>query len=371
MQDILTEIQTLRFGRMPSIDRRNTSRYCVIVYEEDGSKTAYCFGVPLYDRESRRLVDLRFRKTEAGVEANGSNVHITVADTLTLQNREGECRITLPGRCEEIEERRLTFPGMHMHPTLNGVVCRAAGGCRFRLTAPRPFMDVRANDKAFSLMQSGFQPFVTVSVIGTTNQRGEVTAPAALFYEKLTESDYQLTLTPAEADGGVLAEINLYEPKLFQDTTVESRNPGVNNAFGSAAFIGRTPSYGEQWLYMRLDTTGIASLLDRPLSHAALYFPRHDTGAVPLTAFRVSARFCSFGSNWSNKIDSSERLTESTLRPGYHRLDVTGLIVDSSSGQLTESEGLILRTKGAANAFSAVSTGDSHYAPPILEVHFR
>lgn len=371
MQDILNEIQSLRGGKPLSIDRRNTSRHGVVVFENDGSKTAYCFGVPLYNAETRRLVNLRFERTQVGTTATGSNAHITVDDALTLQNREGVCRMSLPGRCLTQTERELAFPGLRMRPTINGVVCRATGDSRFRLTAPRPFMGLRANNKAFSLMQSDFQPFVTVSCIGTVNGDGKVTAPAVLAYEKLTESDYQLTISPVKAGSDVLYEINLYEPKLFQDTTVESRNPGDNNAFGSTAFIGRTALYGEQWLYARLDTSWIASLLDHPIEQAVLYFPRHDAGEMPLTAFRVSARFCSFGSNWSNKIAAEAMLAASTVRPDYHRLDVTDLVLDPGSRYLTESEGLILKPAGAADGFSAITTGDSHYAPLIFAIRFR
>ena len=43
----------------------------------------------------------------------------------------------------------------------------------------------------------------------------------------------------------------MYERKLFLDTTVESKNIDVNNAFGSIAFIGNTDIFGEQWLYSR------------------------------------------------------------------------------------------------------------------------
>ena len=375
MHSILKEIQSLRDNQPLSIDHRNTNRYRVVVFEKDGTKTAYCFGVPIYNNETRRLVDLQFYQNQSGFRATGSNAKITVSDTLTLQNNEGTCHISLPGKCLHFDKKQLAFQNLSICATTNGVLFRATcpkeGYC-FLLSTNRPFLNVRANNKAFSLMENDFQPFVTVSCIGTVSNGGQVIAPANITYEKLTESDYQLSIFPTSPQSiEVEYEINLHEQKLFQDTTVESDNPKVNNAFGCTAFIGNTPSYGEQWLYSRLDTSRISQLLDHPINKAVLHFPMHDIGEVPLSAYRVSARFCSFGSNWSNKIAESTLLANTTVQGNYQHLDITNLTVDLNTRYLTNSDGLILKTKVKGSGFSAIATGDSYYAPQILEVNFR
>lgn len=87
-----------------------------------------------------------------------------------------------------------------------------------------PFWTVRANDQCFALMQEDFRPFVTISAIGTAGLEQEVIAPARIDYQKQTDQTYELTLTPLSPMGTyVLLEANLHEPKLFQDTTVESK----------------------------------------------------------------------------------------------------------------------------------------------------
>ena len=73
----------------------------------------------------------------------------------------------------------------------------------------------------------------------------------------------------------ILFEINLYERKLFLDTTVESKNIGVNNAFGSIAFVGDTEQFGEQWLYSRPAFSLISELYEKSLNYAVLHIPKY------------------------------------------------------------------------------------------------
>ena len=93
-------------------------------------------------------------------------------------------------------------------------------------------------------------------------------------------------------------------------------------------------------------------------------------GSCALSAFGLTARFCSFGSNWENKIQAADELTTASTGGAYQNLDITRLITDNA-GFLKHSEGLILRPKEKNGGFSAVSTGDSYFAPQILEVNFR
>ena len=97
--------------------------------------------------------------------------------------------------------------------------------------------------------------------------------------------------------------------------------------------------------------------------------PNHNHNNVELECFRVSARFCSFGSNWENKISASTYITDSSINSKYQSINLTDLVTDKF-GNLTRSDGFIVRTKNKNSGFSVVSTGDSYYAPQILEINF-
>ena len=99
--------------------------------------------------------------------------------------------------------------------------------------------------------------------------------------------------------------------------------------------------------------------------------PKFNQSKVELSAYKVSARFCSFGSTWDNKIPGETPVSDSSSKSGYQRLDFTSLLVDSRTKTITKSEGLILKPKIKGLGFSAIATGDSYLAPQIMEVNFR
>lgn len=80
VQSVFEEIRQLRGGLPMAIDRGNTNRYRVLVSEKDGSTTAYYFSTPIYNKKSRRLIDLALRETPQGLRAVGSNAEITVSE---------------------------------------------------------------------------------------------------------------------------------------------------------------------------------------------------------------------------------------------------------------------------------------------------
>ena len=66
MKSILDEIKQLRNAEHLNIDRNNTNRYRVIVNEKDGTKTSYYFSTPIYNIQTRNIVDLKFRQNGNG-----------------------------------------------------------------------------------------------------------------------------------------------------------------------------------------------------------------------------------------------------------------------------------------------------------------
>lgn len=376
MVSVLNEIVKLRNGAPIAIDYRNNNRYRVVIQEMNGTKTAYYFSTPVYNIRTRQAVDLKFHKKDSLAYSVGSNANITISDQVRLENAEGACSVSLDGFVSFLSVRELKCGNNRLFPAVNGMMymisCQGNLPFSFDLEVSKPFMEVRGNDKYFSLMSEAFRPFVTVSCIGTAAMGGDVIAPAKISYQKITDRKYRLTVMPCSPLGKwVMLEINLYEAKLIQDTTVESANPQTNNAFGSSAFIGNTTEFGEQWLYSRPDFAKMSELADKRILKAIVHLPKFNRANVELSAFQVSARFCSFGSNWDNKIAASVAVSDSVTGNGYQDIDITGLLADPRTGMLTRSEGIILKSRVKGSGFSAIATGDSYYAPQIYEIHFR
>lgn len=348
---VFSMIRSLRGGQDFTVDPNNRNRYCVLVKEPYG-RTAYCFSTPIYELQSRKLVNLQFTPTEEGDVFQGSHGCITVkGNQVVLKNDNGTVYMTLP-------------PNVQLHPTMNGVAVTATTSAKkpfvkVKLRVDKPFFQIRANEKYFAFMQEEFRPFASLSAL----------CMAKVTYEKLNEEEYVVTIF-GESSGQVCFEINLYEPKLFQDTTVESKHPEENNAFGSVAFLGRTEEFGEQWLYSRPDFSKISEFYRVPIQQVLLHLPRYGLEETGLSVFAPQARFCSFGSNWNNKIPYVA--VDATLVAGkeYCTIDITPLVVDGPERSLRHVEGLILKPSRVGDGFAAVATGDNYDRPQVLEIRY-
>lgn len=376
MQSVLGEISKLRRGSPIIIDYHNSNRYRLVVQESNGTKTAYYFSTPIYSRRTRKMIDVKFQSNGDAIFSTGSNTNITVSRNVLIENAEGSCSIELSQNCNLISSQKVRCGSMVLIPTTNGVAFKCAlktnEKATFTIEVGQPFLNVRANDRCFALMKERFRPFVVFSCIGTVDTSGDVIAPAKIEYQKLTDRRYRIAFfSTSPLAQSVLFEANLYENKLFQDTTVESMNPSTNNAFGSVGFIGNSSAYGEQWLYTRLDYSRIPEIMDKRIQKAVLHMPKLNQSKVEFSAYKVSARFCSFGSNWNNKIPGETPVSDSSSQNGYQSLDFTSLLIDGRTKTITKSEGLILKPKVKGSGFSVIATGDSYLAPQIMEINFR
>lgn len=376
MQSVLGEIAKLRNGSPIIIDYHNSNRYRLVVQENNGSKTAYYFSTPIYNRRTRKMIDIKFQLNGDTVYSTGSNTNITITNGVLMKNAEGSCEITLPQKTSFVSSQEAHCGNIVLLPTANGVALKCAvknnEKYSFVVDIGQPFLNVRANDRCFALMKERFRPFVVFSCVGSIDATGNVISPAKIEYQKLTDKRYQIAVSATSPLAKyVLFEANLYENKLFQDTTVESMNPSMNNAFGSIGFIGNTSLYGEQWLYSRLDYFIISEIMDKRIQKAVLHMPKLNQSNIELSAYKVSARFCSFGSNWDNKIPGEIPVSDSFSKSGYQSFDVTSLLVDDRTKTITKSEGLIIKPKIKGAGFSAIATGDSYLAPQIMEINFR
>ncbi len=170
-----------------------------------------------------------------------------------MENAEGSCAIELAKKPTFVSKQEVYFGSNVIIPTTNGIAmkCNARGNEKISFTVEvgQPFWRVRVNDRCFAIMRKRFRLFVVFSCIGSLDSAGNVIAPARMEYKRLADKKYRITVSATSPLAqSVLFEGSLYENKLSQDTTVESKNPSVNNAFGSVGFTGNTSMYGEQWL---------------------------------------------------------------------------------------------------------------------------
>ena len=277
---------------------------------------------------------------------------------------------------------------IRVEPTLNGIAVEASmqGGepFTFEMRTTEAFERIKSNSKYIAFMREQFAPFFVISTLyarenGSGKKRGLSINLATAYFVPKPFTPFQLErvsdrtyLVHVEASTRkahtLLFEINLYEGKFFQDTTVESRSPSRNNCYGSVAFLGQTLMLGEQWLYTKTSRKKVFDIERMPIRYVRMYIPIFEKGKNPLTAFLPRARFCSFGSNWKNKIACGDQLTVSESIDGYYRLDLTALLTDPKTHCLRRSEGVVLRNMPGHEDCSVIATGDCCYAPQILEV---
>lgn len=372
MRSVVEEIFKLRNGTPVTVDRHNGNRYRLVVSEEDGSKTAYYFSAPIYNLQSKKLIDMSFIQNSDAICAVGSHADITVSDVLLMKNHEFGVSVKLPQRAALLSSKEVCSGAWTMYPTTNGVAIKCPAGSSFIIETNQTHLNIRTNDRCFALMKEAFMPLFVVSCIGALDATGNVISPAKLDYQQVTDKTYRVVVSAMDPLAhSVFFEMNLYENKLFQDTTVESVNYLMNNAFGSVGFIGRSCAYGEQWLYSKPDYARMTEMLDKRIDKVILHIPVFNQNNAELSAFKATARFCSFGSNWNNKIARGRLVAESMTANGYKSLDITDLVVEPHTQTLARTDGLILKSKTKGNGFVVVSTADSSYAPQILEIRYR
>jgi len=376
MDSGLHDICHLRSGRPLSIDLQNRNRYRLIVQEKDGSKTAYCFSTPIYNKETGKLLDHCFRKEGSGVSLIGSNSKIFVDEDIFMQNEAGFCRIRIPQIPKLNIGKEIRCGSDAIFPTTNGVALKLCidklGSAAINISPGVPLLEHKENGKYFALLTDRFHPFLTASCIGTLDATGRVIAPASMAYQQQPDQSYRLTISSANDCGKyVLVECNLYEAKLFQDTTVESAHPKENNVFGGITWLGKTEQFGEQWLYTRPDYSRIPDLMDKRICGVQLHLPRYCTNITCLLAFQVASRFCSFGSTWGEKVPSGPLVISSVPNGTYETLDLTKCFTNTEAKTFTYSDGVVIRANKDALGYMSAATADSCYAPQIMEINFR
>lgn len=374
MISILQNITHLRNGNAPALSIANTNQYRVVANELDGSKTAYYFSVPIYNQKTKKLIDLNFHRGKRTFFSEGSSARISFSDTIHMENDEGYCNIVLSSPLDWISENALAYCGGQIFNTTNGFACKIPLHNRKTFTIDieisESHLPIRTNHNCFAYMADRYRPFMYCSCIGTLDEAGQIIAPAKLTYNVITDRKHCITFSPCSNEGKWLFfEINMYEEKLFYDTTVESRNPRINNAYGTVGFIGTSEEFGEQWLYSRPNFSKLQDVSTYRILKAVFHIPKLNVGSEGLSAHKLAHRFCSLTSTWENKTPGSILSTSATPSNCYFDIDLLGFLTDYR-GKLTTVEGIIIKPNKKAGSFSAISTGDCCYAPQILEIRY-
>ena len=299
---------------------------------------------------------------------------ITADSVITFCNDEVTCRLTMAGEYR-ITADRVIYPNAEVFPTTNGVLVQAnlmeGGYSKFLFETQRPCCQIRNNNKYVAFMKEDFVPMVTISAIGSLDSNGELCSPSELSFRKLNDCCYEIAFISARLKAKkVMFEINMQDAKMFQDTTVESKHPDENNVFGGTAYIGQSPEYGIQWLYARPDYGVLNDLFRKRIKHAILHIPILNNSQARVSAVALERRFCSFGSSWRNKKAETTLARHSDVISQYHRIDITDFIVKDQK-LLTQSEGWIIKNAAVKQEVSVIPTGDSFFAPQIMEISFE
>lgn len=368
----IDKISELRGGEDFQIDSSNSNRYRIVIFEKDGTKTAYCFSSPIYDMKKRKLFSGDFQFEGGRYIFYGSNATISIDNNITMENTLGSCRILTDDTFETINNKTLACKTAKITPTVNGVVfiCPNMPYTTIQICVDCNIYDIRSNNKSFSVMVEKFKPLFTVSCIGVQNKSGEIIAPIDLSYEKTADNVFSLRFEPQTTEGNMVFEINMHDMKLFQDTTVESAHSKENNAFGGTGFLGQSKSFGEQWLYTRPDWSVIADLMNMSINKVNMHIPKLNNNNSRLVLFSVVARFCSFGSNWNNRIPILGEIGDACCDKNYHSFDITTIVKDTYSQKLKTTPGMIVKPKRQNGEFTVISTADSSCNPQILEINY-
>ena len=376
MKSVIDEIICLRENKGGTMYDNYSNRYSVVMNEKDGSKTSYYFSSPIYNMSTHEIVELKFNNNNGDFYFSGSNAFINISDDIYIENEQWRCKLSIDTRNKSVSDKAIMIENGVLYPTVNGIICKFNMNERecisFELETDHPPMFAQNNGKYFALMEYKFTPSLTVSCIGCVDSDGNIIAPAEIMYEIINDRKFRITIIPCFPKAQyLLFEINAYEKKLFYDTTVESMNPDVNNVFGGIAFIGTNKYCGEQWLYSKPDISKLSGLFNANINRLVMHIPKLDKSCISLSAYKVSERFCSFGSNWSNKVPEDKFISYSRNSNCYYSIDITDYFVSQDSRKLACNEGLIIRADNTYGNFTVLSTSDSSFAPQIFEINYN
>lgn len=269
----------------------------------------------------------------------------------------------------QLRDGELFSDSLRIQPTLNGVqMFGYLEFLKFDTLLNFNYQNIRKSNNCVCFMESKFKPILVFSAL--CSEHRDNAQPLLIQY---VEQSRRQGLLTAQAENPLCRrgtiEIDFYESKLLQDTPVSAGRPNENNAFGPVAFLGNSHCYGTQWLYCRVDPDKIPELSQNLIGQIKLFFPKIGANPIALEAYGLPNRFCSFGSNWNNKVPRLNTPEKARIHRDYICVDLTNLYVQR--GQWNSSSGFVMIPQKNECRYQGISTGDCYSAPPILYVSYK
>lgn len=380
MTSIIDEIAYLRGQARTELEILQAYNNTICIKEDGPVKSVYCFGVPVCREE--QPVQLLFTHATHRSFFKGTSSFIRVDDNIEMSSEIGEIVVSAHWKAQMKKENAVYMivedPSVKsraiVSPTFNGVSIMAPISnertFKFRIQYYAQNLKVKNNGKYTAFLQKNNIPLFTVSCIGALNSGGKIISHCEIKHKKINDNVYELSVFTSENNANyLLFEINVYEPKLFLDTTVESKNIKLTNTFGGVAFMDNTDSFGEMWLYSKLNVSQLKILNDKKIINARLHIPNLNKSKQPLIFNDITAFFCSFDSNWENKIPIKESGRSDNTHNRYYTFDFTNHICDEKK-RFRITNGFAIKANNENNGVSVISTSDCYYAPQILEIKY-
>ena len=344
-----------------------------LISKSDNNMKAYFFSVPILSQTTKKIVNSKIEKRDGVYYYNGSNCEVKIYNDRIMLCKGKEIiflhfnaqkNIVLSEDGSYLKAEDIIF-----FPTFNGIIIKQRGNKAKIKMESTTQKDVKNNSKNFAFMQSKFEPVVTFNAMFAENRYRDTFYNIMLHSNKITDNLYELELIASNENAFQLTyDINMYEPKLIQDTTVESKNPCENNAYGNISFLGKSSCLGIQFLYSRVDMEKMDLPTNIQILNVKIHIPYY---MINGNDFRISVpvkRFCSFGSNWNNKIPYSNDVLLGIRNNGYITFDISKYVI-SKTGKWNPNEGFVIKSQG--EHFSIIGTGDNYYTPQIIEITFK
>lgn len=355
-----------------NVNENQSNRYCILLNTKDGNEAFY-FSTPIYNNVSRRLVRRNFAVFNNCYQFIGSNCTVQVTNTKLLFIKEHKTVGLDFGQniVWDLNNGCLISDDISIIPSYNGVLIE--GDIRkmvFNIKMNFDYSNVRNSHNCICFMESKFRPIFVVSALKTQPYNNAACSPLFVNLNTVSRSTGGLSFYSSDltVTRGAI-EMNFYESKLIQDTPVSVKYPNENNAFGPIGFIGKSDLYGTQWLYSRLDINKMPELQNKFIRSIKMYVPKFNSSSMPLDMIELSNRFCSFGSNWSNKVQAGDKKHTIIDQGEYICIDMTDLYINR--GRLNEAAGMVIvPANSGAHGYKTISTGDSYSAPPIICVKY-
>ena len=350
-------------------------RYGFSFSAKNGEERACFYTVPIMSQTS--LVKKRFVKADRSFVFRGSNANVTVLSSgILLQNTEGEFSLSwAQGQNFVLSEdaRFLYSEDLTVYPTANGVCVTQdyQDALYFTLKCrSKRKGNIRMNSKCFAYMKEKFRPYMIFNAMCAIDKEKTKFVGAELGMKQESDTKFRFRMRATDPLAVKLMwEINMYEPKPIQDTTVESRRPKENNAYGDVSFLGHTKDHGTQYLYTKFDFSRIGLASNKAIDRVLLHIPYYGPSCGGVRVFAPAGRFCSFGSNWSNKKSVNHVTVNSGQSNNCLVLDLSQYLIDQH-GKIKENTGIVIcPEKDSENTVFA--TADNYFTPQMIEIHYK